>query len=148
MHQLMTDYLKLLAKLHADFEKCLEGMSVEGLDWTPGRDMNSLCVLVVHVVGSARYWVGDVAAGIDSKRNRDAEFTVSGLDTAQLKALLIANREFVHSVLEKLTPDDLIISRFGHQETAGEAILHALEHTALHVGHAQLTRQLWDQRQT
>ena len=72
---------KLLAKLHADFEKCLEGMTVEGLDWTPGRDMNSLCVLVVHVVGSARYWVGDVAASIDSKRNRDAEFTASGRST-------------------------------------------------------------------
>jgi uncharacterized damage-inducible protein DinB len=148
MYQLINDYLKLLAKLHADFEKCLEGMTVEGLDWTPGRDMNSLCVLVVHVVGSARYWVGDVAAGIDSKRNRDAEFQARSLDAAQLKAFLIANREFIQSVLEKLTPDDLVISRFGHQETAGEAILHALEHTALHVGHAQLTRQLWDQRQS
>src|SRR5688500_15884865 len=100
MHQMMSDYLKLLAKLHADFEKCLEGMTVEGLDWTPGRDMNSLCVLVVHVVGSARYWVGDVAASIDSKRNRDAEFTASGLDAAQLKALLFANREFIYNVLE------------------------------------------------
>jgi hypothetical protein len=31
--------------------------------------------------------------------------------------------------------------------TAGWALNHALAHTALHIGHAQITRQLWDARQ-
>ena len=32
------------------------------------------------------------------------------------------------------------------QVSGGWALLHALEHTGLHLGHAQLTRQLWEQR--
>lgn len=36
----------------------------------------------------------------------------------------------------------------GNQEyTAAWAILHALEHTALHTGQIQLARQLWEQGQ-
>jgi uncharacterized damage-inducible protein DinB len=150
MHQLFSDYMKLLAELHADFEKTFEGLSVEALDWSPGKDMNSLCVLVVHVVGSARFWVGEVAAGIPANRDRDAEFRASGMDEATLKAKLAENLQFIHQTLEPLTPDSLAASRFlaarNQNVTASEAIMHALEHTALHVGHAQITRQLWDQR--
>jgi uncharacterized protein DUF664 len=36
--------------------------------------------------------------------------------------------------------------RTGEQVTAGWALLHAIEHLREHVGHAQLTRQLWDAR--
>lgn len=151
MHQLFNDYLKLLAELHADFEKTLAGLPVEALDWTPGPDMNSQCVLVVHVTGSTRFWVGEVAAGIPANRDRAAEFRASGLDEAALKERLAANREFVRQVFEQLSLDNLLVSRVvagrSQEVTAGEAILHALEHTALHVGHAQITRQLWDQRQ-
>jgi hypothetical protein len=28
----------------------------------------------------------------------------------------------------------------------GWALLHALEHTAIHLGHIQITQQLWDQK--
>jgi len=150
MHQVFTDYMKLLAALHGEFEKTLEGLSVEALDWTPGPDMNSLGVLVVHVAGSTRYWVGEVAAGIPANRDRAAEFRASGLNETALKGRLAENLEFVRGILENLTPDSLVSARFlasrNQNITAGEAVLHALEHTALHVGHAQITRQLWDQQ--
>jgi hypothetical protein len=32
--------------------------------------------------------------------------------------------------------------------TVAWAVLHAVDHTALHLGHIQITRQLWEQRQS
>ena len=46
--------------------------------------------------------------------------------------------------LEEL--EELRISpRDGRQFTVGWSLAHALEHTAIHVGHAQITRQLWEE---
>jgi hypothetical protein len=156
MHPLFEDYLQRLTIIHREFEATLKGLSTEALDWSPGPDMNSLTVLVVHVAGSTRYWVGDVGAQIPSNRDRAAEFQAKGLDEETLLLRLTDVRTFVRGVLENLSIDDLSIARTvpgrtlpnGEPETftVGDALLHALEHTALHVGHAQMTRQLWEQR--
>jgi hypothetical protein len=53
------------------------------------------------------------------------------------------------SVLARLTPQELAKRSeqplFGRQEgvTATWAILHALEHVAIHAGHMEITRQFW-----
>lgn len=148
MYQFFEDYLERLAELHADFHKAIEGLSVEALDWIPAENMNSLCVLVVHSMGAERYWVGDVAMGEPSNRSRDAEFQARGYTVDQLKLLLDDTEHYVKSSLARLTLSDLericIAPGRTRQFTAGWSILHALEHTSLHLGHAQITRQLWD----
>jgi hypothetical protein len=151
MHPVFNDYVQLLNDLYQGFEEAIKGLSVEALDWTPGPDMNSLCVLIVHTTGATRFLVGDVITGISSNRDRPAEFRASGLAEAALKVKLAESKEFVRGVLDTLTPDDLTKTRFMPERnktyTYAEAILHALEHIGLHVGHAQITRQLWDQQQ-
>jgi hypothetical protein len=58
--------------------------------------------------------------------------------------------DYVHRVLENLTLPDLetsrVSSRNGREVTVAWALAHALKHTALHVGHIQITRQLWEQQ--
>ena len=54
--------------------------------------MNSLCVLVVHVCGSARFWIGDVVLGESSNRDRASEFVARGLSKDELKARFAAMR--------------------------------------------------------
>jgi DinB family protein len=150
MHPILGEYIKLLGALYGDFEKAIEGLPVEALDWTPGADMNSLCVLIVHTTGATSFLVGEIAGGIPSNRDRAAEFKVTGWDEAKLKARLSESRELVRGVLDKLTIDDLTKTKFSESRNRtyvyAEAIFHALDHTGLHVGHAQMTRQLWDQR--
>jgi hypothetical protein len=145
-------YLELLDTLHRDFTKAIDGLPTEALDWVPGEDMNSLCVLVVHTTGATRYWIGDVAGGIPSNRDRAAEFSAHGLDAAALKQRFADTLAFARNLLEKFRLEDLdkqcLAPLQGDTRSAGWALFHALEHTALHMGHAQITRQLWDQRQT
>jgi uncharacterized damage-inducible protein DinB len=150
MQTFFEDYLERLGALHAQIGTAIEDLPQEALDWVPGEGMNSLSVLVVHTTGSESYWIGEVAGGRPSGRDRDAEFRAHGLTEADLRRRLADGLESARSVLEDLTLQDLererISPRDGRRLTVGWALAHALEHTGLHLGHIQITRQLWDQR--
>jgi len=143
-------YVDILQALHAGAEQAITGLSKEALDWTPGFEVNSLCVLTVHMTGAERYWIGDVVGRDPSGRDRDTEFKASGLDEAGLKERLAETLAHSRGVLERLTLADLegmcVSPRDGKRFTIAWALAHALEHTALHLGHMQILRQLWDQR--
>lgn len=150
MERFFEDYFERLQTLHRDFIATFDDLPAEALDWVPGGDMNSLCVLVVHTTGSARFWIGDAAMGEPSNRNRAAEFRTSGLSHDDLKARFTTLEAYVQNALERLTVADFAAtSPIIYEEkpiTKGWALLHAMEHTGLHLGHAQITRQLWQQR--
>ena len=149
MEPFFAHYLERLHCLHEDLKETVKELPQAALDWVPGPGMNSLCVLIVHATGAERYWIGDVACQDPSDRDRAAEFKAYGLEAANLEARLDRSLEYIKSGLEKLKLDHLpevhISSRDNRKYTAGWALAHALEHTALHLGHAQVTRQLWEQ---
>ena len=149
MQTVYTDTLSNLLELHAEIRKAIEALPAEALDWTPGFDTNSLSVLVMHVTGAQRYWIGDVVAGEPSGRDREAEFRVTGWTAAELTRRLDENEAYLKSVFERLTLPDLeaarISPRNGREVTVGWALGHVLKHTALHVGHIEILRQLWEQ---
>ncbi|MFW5748462.1 MAG: DUF664 domain-containing protein [Chloroflexota bacterium] len=150
MQSLFRDYVERFETFVKDFKKTIAGLTVEALDWVPGPEMNSLTVLVVHTMGAARFWIGDMGLGDLSERDRAAEFQAKGYTEVELVALLDDTFAYVAQALARLTYDDLMLTRQSpiHQReySVSWSLLHALEHTALHIGHAQITRQLWDQR--
>jgi uncharacterized damage-inducible protein DinB len=149
MQTFFNDYLHLLQDCHNDIHEALEGLPPAALDWTPGSDMNSISVLVFHLTGAERYWIGDVAAQDPIERDRDAEFRVHDVGVDILKRRLVDNLEYAHTTLGKFTVQDLettrVSARDGREFTVAWALLHALEHATLHLGQIQLTRQLWEQ---
>lgn len=148
----LEDYLERLGKLHADIRSTIEGLPQEALDWVPGPGANSLCALAVHVAGAERYWIGEVVGRDPSHRDRLAEFRAHGLDAAALITRLADALDHSCSVLEGLMLVELegerISSRDGRRVRVAWALAQALSHTAEHLGQMQLTRQLWEQRQT
>lgn len=154
MHTFFQDYLQRLTDLHQGILDAIEGLPSHALDWTPSKDtaseMNSINVLVTHLCGAERYWIGEVACGDISKRVRADEFQVKGLDATFLAAKINAGTKFARSALEKLNIEDLgkdgFYTRDSRVFSIGWALLHALEHTAIHLGHIQISRQLWDEQ--
>ena len=148
MQTLFVDYLNLLQKCHDDIHKTMNGLPSEALDWVPGADMNSICVLVYHITGAERFWIGDVAMQEPSNRDRDSEFKVKNLGETFLRKRLDDSFAYATAALEKLTLPDFETPRTTVRGTftVGWALFHALEHSHLHLGHLQITRQLWDQR--
>jgi uncharacterized damage-inducible protein DinB len=148
MSNCYTDYLDNLAELHTEIMKTVRTLPPEALDWVPVQGANSLCVLMVHVAGAEKFWLGDVVAGEPSGRDRPKEFQAKNLSIHDLETKLNESLGYAELVLEKLNMEDLgelrTSPRDGQQVTVAWALDHTLKHTAIHLGHIQLTRQLWD----
>jgi uncharacterized damage-inducible protein DinB len=150
MNNLCNDLFDRFHEIHSDLIKAVDGLPDAALDWTPGKDTNSINVLVVHLTGAEKFWIGAVALGEATDRNRDEEFRVRNLTADELKQRLLATDEYAREALSRFKPEDLETIRTSpHSEkkfTVGWCLFHALEHSALHLGHIQVTRQLWEQK--
>jgi uncharacterized damage-inducible protein DinB len=149
MHPFYADYLNRLQLMHSELRTALEGLPLTALDWKPAAEANSIAVLAVHVAGAERYLIGDCVAGEPSGRDREAEFRASSLPAEDLQRRLDASLSYISQVLGRLTLEDLetlrLWSRENRQVTVGWLLAHLLAHTAIHAGHAQVTRQIWEQ---
>jgi uncharacterized damage-inducible protein DinB len=150
MEPFFADIFGLLRQWRLILADIVDELPSTALDWSPAPEVNSPCVLVVHLCGAERYWIGEVVGGDPAGRDRDAEFRARGLDAAALKALLESTLAHAQGVLATLTLGDLEDSRVsprdGREVTVGWALAHALEHTALHTGELQITRRWWQQQ--
>jgi len=146
MQTFYADWLNNLQELHNDVAKTIEGLSPEALDWSPRQGVNSITVLIVHLTGSQRFLFGEVIGGVDIHRDRDAEFRAKGLTPEELTKRLNDNITYITDELEKLTLDDLDRKcMFRTREvTVGWVIGHALKHTATHLGHIQVMKDMWE----
>jgi len=150
MEQFFADMLDRIEDMHEYYVQYLDGLTTEQLDWIPGAEMNSLCVLAIHVTQAERYWVG-LGAGDPIKRDRPAEFQASGHTLDDLQSRFASNRDYYKQAFESLTVNDFgefVSVALNPDEpwncTRSWAFLHALDHTAEHLGHVGMTRQLLD----
>jgi uncharacterized damage-inducible protein DinB len=146
MQQTLKDYLDVLEALHEECQSLIAGMTQDALDWCPNADMNSLAILAAHIAGAERYWIGDVVMGESSNRDRDNEFATQGVSWDVLSKRLDSALKYSRGALEQLTVDQLdecrTSPRDGRKFSVAWSIAHVLEHTALHLGHMQITKQL------
>lgn len=148
MEPFFAEYLRLLETMHRELARSIDGLPDEAINWSVGEGMNSLAVLAVHCAGAERFWIGDIAMNEPMPRDRPGEFLTTGISAAEALERLQNSRIYTEAALERLTVSDLAATRTsprdGREVTVAWALLHALEHTAMHAGHAQLTRQLWE----
>jgi uncharacterized damage-inducible protein DinB len=151
MQYFFTDYLDNINELHNDILQTIIDLPQEALDWSPFSGGNSCNVIITHIAGAEKYWLGDVVAGVPSGRDREAEFRVKNLTIGELEVHLQGSSAYMRDILENLSLGDLESSRIsprnGQQVTVAWALDHALKHTAIHLGHIQITRQLWEELQ-
>lgn len=145
----LEHYAQAFQRLHADAAAVLDNLPPEALNWRPlegDESTNSLAITVTHLAGSERYLVGEVAGGQPAHRDRDAEFRAQAASADELRALLDQAQAVTHAALGGLAPEKLdeTVSFRDRSVTRRWAVLHALEHIAVHIGHMQLTRQLWE----
>jgi hypothetical protein len=128
--------------------KTIADLDDEAVNWKPpAPGANSLLVLVTHAVASAEEHVVGHAAGKTVVRNRDAEFAATGA-SGHLAARAAEVRSRIDEALAGLEGrldedrDPPFRSWPGSRTTVRDRLIHSVSHTAEHVGHAQLTRDL------
>ena len=139
-------------RFNYEFDRLLEtiaDLDEEAVNWKPpAPGANSLLVLVTHALGSAEQHVVGEAAGKTVVRNRDAEFASKG-GSAHLAARATEVRRRVDEAIVGLEGrlDEEREPPFrrwpGTRGTARDRLIHSISHTAEHVGHAQVTRDLY-----
>ncbi len=143
-------YLTKLDGLRNQAKALLEGLSPEALDWRPIQGegelaTNSLSAMAVHLAGSQTFWMKEIIGRQPIQRDREAEFLARGVPVTELKSRLDAAAKITQEVLSPLIEPQLEESRQFRDRTVTVrwGILHVIEHFATHLGHMQLTRQLW-----
>ncbi|HZQ35848.1 MAG TPA: DinB family protein [Dehalococcoidia bacterium] len=114
-------------------------------------ETNSLFNLASHLLGAGEFWTLALGAGQTVARDRAAEFSASG-GAAELAGRAQRWRDGLRDLLAALpdaaldktvTPPTAYRGTLPEgQMTARECLLHAIEHSALHLGQIQITRQL------
>ncbi|MBM3960137.1 MAG: DUF1572 domain-containing protein [SAR202 cluster bacterium] len=145
------DLLAEIERIHEAAKKAVRKAGDAGVKWTPAvPDANSIAVIVTHMCGSEAQWVHKYIGGRNVERNRDSEFktpinTAKGLVEALDKAGA-ATRQ----ALEKETSATLNRAVTSHNpaiaKNARDCVLHSLSHQATHIGHLEMTLQLWENR--
>ena len=151
MEEFFADYIKNLEELHHEVINTIKDLPQEALDWSPFPGENSINVLVTHIAGAEKFWLGDVVAGESTGRDREAEFRVKGFEIDQLTGLLDESLAYGSTMLAKLTIESLSTTRVpsprdGKVVSIGWALGHILKHTAIHLGHIQVMRDFWVNR--
>jgi len=150
MRKEIQAYLTKLGDLRNQAKTLLEGLPQEALDWRPIQGegelaTNSLAVMSVHLAGSQTYWMKEIICRTPIQRDREAEFATKGASVADLKAGLDAAGKIAEEVLSPLTENQMEEERKFREKqiTVRAGILQVIDHVAQHIGHMQLTRQLW-----
>src|SRR5579864_550676 len=115
-----------MTQVHADLRQLLQELPGEALNWQPGPAMNSLYVLITHLLGS-EYYLLSAAAGAAIDRDREAEFRAQGADATGLYRLLDAAGEHCRALRTQITPDTLS-GPVGGRRTGAGYLLRAVAH--------------------
>jgi len=135
----------------------IAGLPADALNWRPaGEGINPIAVLAVHAMHSTRSWLAVATGGPLPDRDRDAEFRTVVADPRELWETVDRLAADCSGLLRTEGAFEPGTMRESHSRASSGraeivsgawALLHAVEHLREHMGHAQLTRRLWDQRE-
>lgn len=134
--------------LHQVLRDEVRGLTLEQLDFVPAPGTNSIGVLVTHTLGSEAEIVSMVASSPIS-RNRPAEFTSKGKSADELIAQIDAADRRLDELLPRI--DYAALERTwerpnGEAQTGAYWLINNFSHGREHMGHLQLTKQLFPDR--
>jgi uncharacterized damage-inducible protein DinB len=144
-----VELIRLLEDQHTYAGHALHQASPEALNWKPATTpCDSLAGLVRHIVAVQRLWLDAVIAGEPVPPELATAHAATAESAEELQHLLDDSLARSRARLESLTPSQLdeTRERRGRAITVRWAAYHTLEHTALHVGHMQITRQVFDEQ--
>lgn len=129
--------IRRLEQFSARIATCVARLPEEQI-WARGSaNENAVGNLMLHLAGNVRQWILSGVGGEPDRRQRDAEFTASGgISGAEMLTLLQDTVRQACAVIGSLTPAGLAQRRNiqGYDVSVLEAVLHVVEHFALHTG--------------
>jgi len=152
MESEVQGYLTEFGILKEQILKAIQNLNDEAINWCPlPKETNSIYAILCHLIGSENYWVRQIISGETVDRDRESEFRASGhiLEIAKhWEDAVEANEQILKGLNSSQLGETRTVSNRPEwgSITVRWCILHLISHYAVHLGHIQLTRQLWEQR--
>lgn len=144
----VAPHLHVLEDLHRQVAETVAPLGDDDINRTVPGLQNSPGILLRHIAGSERYWIGEIVGGRPAHRNRDSEFGRERLQKSTLLAEMDRVTAMTRDVLGVLRAPDLLQevdvqrTRGVVKETKAFAILHATQHLAYHLGQLRYMAKL------
>ncbi|MGH2374968.1 MAG: DinB family protein [bacterium] len=144
----VAPHMHVLEDLHRQVAETVAPLGDDDVNRAVPGLANSVGILLRHIAGSERYWVGEVVGGRPAHRKRDTEFGPERLQKSALLGELDRVRTLTRDVLGQLDAADLLHevdvqrTRGVVKETKGFALLHATQHLAYHLGQLRYMAKL------
>lgn len=137
----------ILHDQHRRWREVVTGLEADALNWKPGEETNSIAVLVSHALDAERFLLSS-SVDVEVDRDREAKFRVEAASADNLLTHIDEMEREIDGYLDQITAETLSAetARPGRTRTGAWWVHHALEHSCEHVGQAELTRQMWEQR--
>lgn len=143
-----------LEKLVTAFLEAIDGIPDDDLStWKPsaeqqgGGEMNTLAAMSVHTAEAAAWRIVHQIFGHDYPRDREAEFSVTASRKEIDERFATLLSRFVELIELELDVDLATLPPTIHEDhpdrTRMDWLVSTIDHTALHLGHAEIHRQLW-----
>ncbi len=144
LNEILTElYERDLNKLKAEIELYADEADL----WKkPGDVPNSAGNLCLHLNGNLQHFFGAILGETDYVRDRDAEFSTTGVSREQMLADIDVTLSVVKATLSKFSDGDLAatypIEVFGKPITTGWFATHLATHLTWHLGQINYHRRL------
>ncbi|NTU81908.1 MAG: DinB family protein [Chloroflexales bacterium] len=148
-----TAFAQVLTQIARDIIAQLEGLSDAELNQpVPLPEANTLAALATHTLGAGEFWTLVLVGGQAIPRDRPAEFRAVGHGPAliaRFEGWIVALQALLADLPAEALgpvphpPPGRRLQAIGDAPLTGrDCLLRAVEHSATHLGHIQLTRQL------
>jgi len=131
------------------FTAVVDAMPEEALNWRPGNDeTNSVAQLVRHVTAVQGLLLGR-ALGEAPEYDHATSLRNDPATKEELHGLIAAAKARKDAHLARLDEMDMserLSTASGGAVLRAHYVIHSADHAQEHLGHAELTRQLWEQR--
>lgn len=132
-----------LNKLEVEINLYTSEASIWKID---GQIKNSAGNLCLHLCGNLQHYIGAILGKTGYIRNRDNEFTATGLTQSELVAEIQRTKIAVKSTLEKTVPSILLREYpekvFDYPMTTSYFLIHLTAHLGYHLGQVNYHRRL------
>jgi hypothetical protein len=131
------------------FGKVVEGMPEEALNWRPGNEeTNSVAQLIRHTTAVQGVLLGR-ALGDAPEHDHEHSLRNDPATKEELRGLIADAKAAKDQYLAKL--DGMDMSEMLPNQSRGpvlraHSVIHTADHGQEHLGHAELAKQLWEQR--
>lgn len=149
MEPVVEVIVDLFREVHQALREEIAGLTRAELTWTPAADTNSISVLIVHTLGSEAE-VLRIVCDVENPRVREAEFVPNLLNAEELRQRIDAAEALLLELAPQITADRLEaeIPRPNRRPQKGLYwLIRNNSHAREHLGHIQLTRQVYAQTQ-